>query len=109
MYLCVPDISCFYWNTASINESTPSRKPREKWGGTRVLVPPIFLTVGQVVIFLAMFLKVFSIFEVHLPCFPRQRLENDLRVKENSISIDQSKCMTLRSSLLFDLDFRILT
>ena len=28
---------------------------------------------------------------------PRQRLENDLRVKENSISIDQSKCMTLRS------------
>ena len=28
--------------------------------------------------------------------FRRQRLENDLRVKENSISIDQSKCMTLR-------------
>ena len=28
--------------------------------------------------------------------FHRQRLENDLRVKENSISIDQSKCMTLR-------------
>ena len=33
MYLCVPDISCFYWNTASINESTPSRTPRKKMGG----------------------------------------------------------------------------
>ena len=56
----------------------------------------------------AMFLKVSSIFEVHLLCFPRQRLENDLRVKENSISIDQSKCMTLRSSLLFGLDSTII-
>ena len=33
LYLCVPDISCFYWNTASINESSPSRKPRKKMGG----------------------------------------------------------------------------
>ena len=33
MYLCVPDISWFYHNTASINVSTPSRKPRKKmWG-----------------------------------------------------------------------------
>ena len=39
LYLCVPDISCFYWNTASINESSPSRKPRKKLGQTRVLVP----------------------------------------------------------------------
>ena len=30
VYLCVPDISCFYWNTASINESTRSRKPPQK-------------------------------------------------------------------------------
>ena len=33
MYLCVPDISWFYWNTASINVRTPSRKPPKKmWG-----------------------------------------------------------------------------
>ena len=33
MYLYVPDISWFYWNTASINLRTPSRKPRKKmWG-----------------------------------------------------------------------------
>ena len=33
MYSCVRDISCFYRNTASINESTPSRKPPKKMGG----------------------------------------------------------------------------
>merc|ERR1711934_1026369 len=33
----------------------------------------------------------------------RQRLENDLRVKENSISIDQSKCMTLRVNFPFNI------
>ena len=47
VYLCVPDLSCFYWNTASINESIPTRKPHPKkmgapefWcPGTRTLVP----------------------------------------------------------------------
>ena len=29
----------------------------------------------------------------------KQRLEQDIRVKENSLKIDQQKCMTLRYSL----------
>ena len=33
----------------------------------------------------------------------RQRLENDSRVKENSLSIDQSKCMTLRMNFPFNI------
>ena len=33
----------------------------------------------------------------------RQRLENDARVKENSLSIDQSKCMTLRMNFPFNI------
>ena len=65
---------------------------------------------SPLVIVLAMFLKVSSIFEVHLSCFPRQRLENDLRVKENSISIDQSKCMTLRFAFWFGFyDSKLIT
>ena len=33
----------------------------------------------------------------------RQRLENDARVKENSLTIDQSKCMTLRVNFPFNI------
>ena len=33
----------------------------------------------------------------------RQRLENDARVKENSLSIDQSKCMTMRMNFPFNI------
>ena len=33
----------------------------------------------------------------------RQRLENDLRVKENSLNIDQSKSMTLRVNFPFNI------
>ena len=33
----------------------------------------------------------------------RQRLENDSRVKENSLGIDQSKCMTLRMNFPFNI------
>ena len=33
----------------------------------------------------------------------RQRLENDGRVKENSLTIDQSKCMTLRVNFPFNI------
>ena len=39
VYLCVPDISLFYLNTASINAITPSRKSPKKCRGTKVLVP----------------------------------------------------------------------
>ena len=33
----------------------------------------------------------------------RQRLENDARVKENSLTIDQSKCMTMRMNFPFNI------
>ena len=39
VYLCDPDISLFYQNTASINENKQSRKHQKNCKGTRVLVP----------------------------------------------------------------------
>ena len=39
VYLCDPDISLFYQNTASINENKQSRKHQKNCKGTRTLVP----------------------------------------------------------------------